>query len=886
MSRPLPSEILAEIFSNISECDDFKALRSVSRRFRRLSYGCVTYDLCITICDSAFHASAAISVGRCPERIWKALRPRDRSRLFTKTGRTAKILLHFKCTAMYIRSIRHWTWSDEFFEKAVDAILEESNEHLRHVITLEIGFNGYMPHSPEDYNGLTTLVEALPSLTSFSANIISSGPTTIAFLDRVVPKLKKLRLCVVPDVLPHIVSLMKDNFTTTLILDLYFGDDFKSTVDELRKLSQSWRDASDLHRNRIVMRDMTILLTEEWTKDKNTLEVWELPRFPGYHCHFGVCALDEKTPKYCTLFCDPVVNLLRFGCNAEIEIVAKKPTVLFDGIGWWFNWSPVVLNPGEKVVYSSISQNFFCEVTDEMLPWFRIPTVFTTRNNDERLILMGFCHPITKSEFLNPDIPAGFVRHPATGGEQCQCVSADSATAAALGLVATIRRSEQGEMKALTQNELIPCSVCGDKSSGIHYGVHTCEGCKGFFRRSQSIPNSSYKCTRGQNCIVDRVNRNRCQYCRLQRCLKVGMSRAAVIFGRRSKKTKEKVADIARQYQQQNSENAVTAASTCYSYPSDAQNVIPISYNQATPAPQPIYISGGGYSAANSLYMSHAIADAPINYTVVPESVSDYAQMAIPGSEPPAQPNVYQGEAMVESPDFIKNLTEFFLNNFVVPNQQKDFSNAPELFDQNTQHSDAWRHFANGLTKIIQLLIEFAKQVEGFNELNQTIQINLLKRNVFEITLLVLTLTYDMNSGILGLADYRLPRNSHTEPYFTSALHDCVCTVSQRNFSPNVVAILCGIVLLESEFTVPCLQRATEQLYTTLQYELGPNWELVYSDIAEMRIQTAKVSRMHLEYLIRAKQFDPNIERGLPPLYRELFDESPVNIVNMTTPFQ
>ncbi|XP_010614833.1 nuclear receptor ROR-gamma isoform X6 [Fukomys damarensis] len=102
-----------------------------------------------------------------------------------------------------------------------------------------------------------------------------------------------------------------------------------------------------------------------------------------------------------------------------------------------------------------------------------------------------------------------------------------------------------------SQIEVIPCKICGDKSSGIHYGVITCEGCKGFFRRSQQC-HAAYSCTRQQNCPIDRTSRNRCQHCRLQKCLALGMSRDAVKFGRMSKKQRDSLhAEVQKQLQQQ-----------------------------------------------------------------------------------------------------------------------------------------------------------------------------------------------------------------------------------------------------------------------------------------------------------------------------------------------
>lgn len=67
------------------------------------------------------------------------------------------------------------------------------------------------------------------------------------------------------------------------------------------------------------------------------------------------------------------------------------------------------------------------------------------------------------------------------------------------------------------------CSICGDKATGHHYGVTSCEGCKGFFKRS--VQNKkNYTCRNlTQDCQIDKRHRNRCQYCRFQKCLKAGM---------------------------------------------------------------------------------------------------------------------------------------------------------------------------------------------------------------------------------------------------------------------------------------------------------------------------------------------------------------------------
>lgn len=69
------------------------------------------------------------------------------------------------------------------------------------------------------------------------------------------------------------------------------------------------------------------------------------------------------------------------------------------------------------------------------------------------------------------------------------------------------------------------CAVCGDIASGNFFGGTVCLPCKSFFIRctKDGEPDIHMQC-RGM-CDINKQLRNRCQYCRFQRCLAIGMSR-------------------------------------------------------------------------------------------------------------------------------------------------------------------------------------------------------------------------------------------------------------------------------------------------------------------------------------------------------------------------
>ncbi|XP_077422814.1 nuclear receptor subfamily 2 group C member 2 isoform X1 [Vanacampus margaritifer] len=108
--------------------------------------------------------------------------------------------------------------------------------------------------------------------------------------------------------------------------------------------------------------------------------------------------------------------------------------------------------------------------------------------------------------------------------------SADSLMPGRIQIVTDPLSMEQllGQSGDLSRPQTVEyCVVCGDKASGRHYGAMSCEGCKGFFKRSVR-KHLTYSCRSKQDCVINKHHRNRCQFCRLKKCLNMGMKTDSV----------------------------------------------------------------------------------------------------------------------------------------------------------------------------------------------------------------------------------------------------------------------------------------------------------------------------------------------------------------------
>ncbi|KAG7207880.1 hypothetical protein KM043_009477 [Ampulex compressa] len=257
------------------------------------------------------------------------------------------------------------------------------------------------------------------------------------------------------------------------------------------------------------------------------------------------------------------------------------------------------------------------------------------------------------------------------------------------------------------QEEL--CLVCGDRASGYHYNALTCEGCKGFFRRSIT-KNAVYQCKYGNNCEIDMYMRRKCQECRLKKCLTVGMRPECVVPEYQcAVKRKEKKAQ-----KEKDKPNSTTM--------------------NGSPG------SVGGMAADQ------------MGVKIEPAEAESLSMSGSSGILTPVSPYSCVKPVSAEQEELIHRLV-YYQNEYEQPSEEdlKRITNQPTEGEDPSDYR--FRHITEITILTVQLIVEFSKRLPGFDKLLREDQIALLKACSSEVMMLRMARKYDVQTDSIIFAN-------------------------------------------------------------------------------------------------------------------------------------
>uniref|UniRef100_A0A3Q3CLW9 Nuclear receptor subfamily 1, group D, member 2a n=1 Tax=Haplochromis burtoni TaxID=8153 RepID=A0A3Q3CLW9_HAPBU len=296
-------------------------------------------------------------------------------------------------------------------------------------------------------------------------------------------------------------------------------------------------------------------------------------------------------------------------------------------------------------------------------------------------------------------------------------------------------RSSASSKSSITKinGMVLLCKVCGDVASGFHYGVHACEGCKGFFRRSIQQNIQYKKCLKMENCTIMRINRNRCQQCRFKKCLAVGMSRDAVRFGRIPKREKQRMLlEMQNAMNNMMSNNSQLHSIDSNSFPSSSSSASdsPSCSNPSSPqCPQDSEsVVSMDTTSSSSCSSDSGEDEALVTLNRQHQDALAFTQQRSPmqGQTSPATVSVEMGcERRLEEQQDRWNCW----NNSVALCPM----NTSPYVDPSKPSQEVWEEFSMSFTPAVREVVEFAKVIPGFRDLPEHDQVGLLKAGTFEV---------------------------------------------------------------------------------------------------------------------------------------------------------
>ncbi|XP_036336232.1 ecdysone-induced protein 78C [Rhagoletis pomonella] len=452
----------------------------------------------------------------------------------------------------------------------------------------------------------------------------------------------------------------------------------------------------------------------------------------------------------------------------------------------------------------------------------------------------------------------------------------------------------------------VPCKVCGDKASGYHYGVTSCEGCKGFFRRSIQ-KQIEYRCLRDGKCLVIRLNRNRCQYCRFKKCLSAGMSRDSVRYGRVPKRSRElngtpSSTDDPNVIVRVSTPNTPQTPQMCSvaSSPSELGCTGQSSVANTANTPGPGGVGGMGVGVNMSVSVGAGGAGSMmgqcgnVNVNVSGMNVVGGGGITNADNSGCGVVDMQGTTAELSVYDVIMCVSQAHrMHCSYTEEQTRELMRRPVAVPQNgiaTSVSETmefqkiwmWQQYAARVTPGVQRIVEFAKRVPGFCDFTQDDQLILIKLGFFEVWLSHVarmindaTLTFDDGTYLTRQQLEILYDND-----FVISLVNFANTLNSYGLSDTEIGLFSAMVLLASDRSglaePKVISRSRERVSEALRVQLvrsraGSTQALQLMPALEAKIpELRSLGAKHFSHLDWLRMNWTKLR--LPPLFAEIFD--------------
>ncbi|XP_048858429.1 vitamin D3 receptor A-like isoform X1 [Brienomyrus brachyistius] len=394
------------------------------------------------------------------------------------------------------------------------------------------------------------------------------------------------------------------------------------------------------------------------------------------------------------------------------------------------------------------------------------------------------------------------------------------------------------------------CGVCGDKATGFHFNAMTCEGCKGFFRRSMKRK-ANFTCPFSGSCKITKDNRRHCQACRLKRCVDIGMMKEFILTDEEVQRKKDLI-------QKRKAEEAEREAQ------------------------KPRLTEDQSKVIATLVEAHHKTYD---------DSYSDFSRFRPPVRQGPVTRSASRAASLQslsdtssDSVNHSPESTDMKPMNFTsMMMMYQDHNSSPESNEEGAGALSMLPHLADLVSYSIQKVIGFAKMIPGFRELTAEDQIALLKSSVIEVIMLRSNQSFNLEdmSWSCGSPDYKYCISDVTKAGHTLELLEPLVKfqvgLKKLNLHEEEHVLLMAICLLSPDRPGVQDHARVEELQDRLSEVLQayirvnhPGGQLLYAKMIQKLADLRSLNEEHSKQY-RSLSFQPEHSMQLTPLVLEVF---------------